>query len=91
MKISIALWKHNQLKDGTYPLKIKVFDKNAKPKEKYHALDIYLKPNQWDATNKTVKNHSSTSIFLELLINCQRINLKQRKSSIRRTHSSITI
>lgn len=26
MKISIALWKHNQLKDGTYPLKIKVFD-----------------------------------------------------------------
>lgn len=58
MKISIALWKHNQLKDGTYPLKIKVFDViDGKKKERYYPTDIYLKPNQWDATNKTVKSH----------------------------------
>lgn len=58
MKISIALWKHNQLKDGTYPLKIKVFDViDGKKRERYYPTEIYLKPNQWDATNKTVKSH----------------------------------
>lgn len=58
MKISIALWTHNELKDGTYPLKIKVFDViNGKKKEKYYHTDIYLKLNQWDDNNKSVKNH----------------------------------
>jgi integrase len=58
MKISIALWTHNQLKDGTYPLKIKVFDIiDGKKKERYCPTNIYLNPNQWDDANKTVKNH----------------------------------
>lgn len=69
MKISIALWTHNELKDGTFPLKIKVFDKNAKPKEKYHSLDIYLKPNQWDASNKTVKSHPNAIDFNVKILN----------------------
>lgn len=69
MKISIALWTYNELKDGTFPLKIKVFDKNAKPKEKYYPLDIYLKPNQWDDKNRTVKYHPNATDFNVKILN----------------------
>jgi len=64
MKISIALWTYNKLKDGTYPLKIKVFEVvNGKKKERYYPTDIYLKPNQWDGANKTVKLHPNASDY----------------------------
>lgn len=80
MKIYPVLWKHNQLKDGTYPLKIRVFYVNEGKKiERYYPLDIYLKENQWDESFKRVKNHTNASDYnIKLLTTLK--NLETQKS-----------
>lgn len=80
MKIYPILWKHNQLKDGTYPLKIRVFYiDNGKKVERYYPLDIYLKESQWDDNSNRVKNHPNASDYnIKLLTTLK--NLETQKS-----------
>ncbi len=45
-KFTIILWEHDQLKDGSYPVKLRVTIGNSR---KYIALDLYARTDQWDS------------------------------------------
>lgn len=68
MKARIILWKYKPLKDGTYPIKIKITSTvDGKTIERYRPIGAYARPDQWDDIKKLARpNHP----------NAQAINLK---------------
>lgn len=73
MKVKLILWKHNTLKDGTHPIKLKVTTTNeGKTIEKYHLTGCYSKPDHWDEKNRLANskhpNMQSVNFKLSTLI-----------------------
>lgn len=73
MKVKLVLWKHNVLKDGTHPIKLKVTTTSeGKTLEKYHPTGCYSKESQWNEDDRRVNakhpNMQAVNIKLSTLL-----------------------
>lgn len=73
MKVKLILWKHNVLKDGTHPIKLRITTTdNGKTIEKYKLTGCYAEPDQWNETDRLVNskhpNMMAVNIKLSTLI-----------------------
>ncbi len=58
--LSIVLDKRRAKKDGSFPLKIRIF---KSPKTHLHSLGISIQPNQWESNGKKIVKHSNSKLL----------------------------